>query len=70
MVGNPEVGQKKQVSRNLAGFVPAMLGPGYSSREERAPENREMKAQPTILLIIKDRLSEPTMCMKTKLLTG
>ncbi len=27
--------------------------------------NREMKEEPTMLLIIKDRLWEPTMCMKT-----
>jgi len=32
-------------------------------------KNREMKEEPTILLITKDRFWEPTMCMKTKYLS-
>jgi hypothetical protein len=33
---------------------------------KRLRKNREMKEEPTMLLITKDRLSEPTMFMKTK----
>jgi hypothetical protein len=34
------------------------------------PKNREMKEEPTILLKTKDRLSEPTMSMKIKVLSS
>jgi hypothetical protein len=37
-------------------------------RGKGAPKNREMKEEPTMLLITKDRLWEPTMFMKTKML--
>jgi hypothetical protein len=41
---------------------PSIPGPDdYSSPGEKASKNREMKEGPTILLIIKDGLREPTM---------
>ena len=39
-------------------------------RGKALEKNREMKEGPTILLIIKDRFSEPTMFMKSKLLSS
>jgi hypothetical protein len=47
--------------------------PGWRTlfgKREKAPKNREMKEEPTILLIIKDRLREPTMFMKTTAYAG
>jgi hypothetical protein len=37
-------------------------------RGKGTPKNREMKEEPTMLLITKDRLWEPTMFMKTQML--
>jgi hypothetical protein len=47
-----------------------LVGSGWRFEVGRGSEkNRETKEEPTMLLIIKDRLWEPTMFMKTKLLT-
>jgi hypothetical protein len=53
-----------------SGIGPGLRGSGRRFRAGRSSEKiRETKVEPTMLLIIKDRFSEPTMFMKINRLT-
>jgi hypothetical protein len=59
---------ERAANRPMAASLCVTCGRGRGRKEQagkRTPRNREMKEGPTMLLITKDRLPEPTMFMNT-----